>query len=49
MTAQLVTSPYLLHRLSAVRLKLEKAEGKDAHDPYVSLFCDDFTCTTDRV
>jgi Domain of unknown function (DUF4149) len=38
--------PHLFHRLLTVRLKLEKEEGKDAHDPNVSLSCDRCTCPT---
>lgn len=35
----LFAPPHLLHRLLTARLKLEKEEGKDAHDPNVSLPC----------
>jgi Domain of unknown function (DUF4149) len=38
--------PHLLQRLLIERLKLEKEEGKDAHDPNVSLSCDRCTCPT---
>jgi hypothetical protein len=38
--------PHLLHRLLTERLKLEKEEGKDAHDPNVCLSCDRCTCPT---
>lgn len=38
--------PHLLHRLLTARLKLEKEEGKDAHDPNVGLSCDRCTYTT---
>ena len=37
--------PHSLHRLLTARLKLEKEEGKDAHDPNVSLPFDCFTCS----
>jgi hypothetical protein len=40
--------PHLLHRLLTARFKLEKEEGKDAHDPNVSLSCDRSTCSTNN-
>jgi Domain of unknown function (DUF4149) len=41
-----LTPPNLLHRLLTLRDKLEKEEGKNAHDPNVSLSCDRCTCLT---